>query len=282
MISDELLSHLRNYGIQILMVGDHGQLPPVGGAGSLMQHPDIRLEKIHRQAEHNPIIKLSAEIRRTGRFDRKLADGKHVSFVPMSGLNRLLTQRYRNLRGNALFDVITLCYTNQRRATVNQLCRSLIGFSGPPKIGEQVICLRNDRSVNVYNGMRGIVTRENGRHPSWPWQIRVEVDFVEDDIKTNVTMCAQQFGRARTFDDFSELEKAILETAHKEVQISSWQAVGGLYDFSYGATVHKFQGSGVKDVLLVVDRPGPVDEETWRRWKYTAVTRAIESITIVE
>ena len=183
MVSDEMLSDLRGYGIQILLVGDHGQLPPVNGMGSLMQHPDVRLEKIHRQAETNPIIRLSAEVRRTGRLDRKLADGKHIAFAPISHLRNLLGKRYRGVAGDDLFKLTTLVYTNRRRAGVNQLARLTLGKRGAPLVGEQVVCLRNDRMRGVYNGMRGIITRDQGRHKSWPWQIQAEVDFAEDGIK---------------------------------------------------------------------------------------------------
>ena len=282
MVSDDMLSDLRNYGIQILLVGDHGQLPPVNGMGSLMQHPDVRLEKIHRQAENNPIIKLSAQIRKTGRFDRKLADGQHIFFRPVPHLQNVLGKRYRGVAGDDLFKLVTLVYTNRRRAGINLITRGILGKSGPPRVGEQVICLRNQRELSIYNGMRGIVTREQGRNRGWPWQIQVEVDFVEDRVKANVRMCAQQFGRERTFDDFADVEKALLQTAGKNFPINSWSEVGGLFDFAYAATVHKFQGSQVDDVLLIAERPGPVMEADWRRWLYTATTRAVDRITILE
>lgn len=282
MVSEQMLSDLRGYGIQILMVGDHAQLPPVGGLGSLMLKPHVRLETIHRQAEGNPIVQLSAEIRKTGRFNRALADGKHIFFAPMSHLTAIIGKRYRGVAGSDLFKLATLTYTNRRRSTVNALTRTVLRMSGAPKVGEQIVCLRNDKAKGIYNGMRGLITRDQGRHKSYPWQLQAEVDFVEDNIKTNVTMCAQQFNRDRTFDDFSDVEAAILETAHKEVNIGSWKEVGGLFDLAYAATTHKFQGSSVDDVLLIAERPGPVDDDTWKRWKYTSVTRAVHRLTIVE
>ena len=44
---------------RILYVGDHGPLPPVEGRFNVMQRPDFKLEKIHRQALDSPIIRLS-------------------------------------------------------------------------------------------------------------------------------------------------------------------------------------------------------------------------------
>lgn len=282
MVSDEMLDDLSSYGIQILAVGDHGQLPPVGGLGSLMQDPHIRLEKIHRQAENNPIIALSAEIRNTGRINRKFADGQHIFFDTIPHLRHLLGKRYRGLAGAELFKLATLCYTNRRRAGTNLLTRTVLGLNGPPKVGEQVMCLRNQRDKNIYNGMRGLITRDQGRHAVWPWQLQAEVDFVEDDVTANVTMIAQQFGHDRTFNDFEEIQKQLFQTSGKKINIDNWSQVGGLFDYGYAATVHKFQGSQVDDVLLVAERAGPCTDDQWRRWQYTAITRAVKRITILE
>ena len=51
MVDDAMLDDLRGYNVPILAVGDHGQLPPVSGTGSLMKNQNLRLEQIHRQAE---------------------------------------------------------------------------------------------------------------------------------------------------------------------------------------------------------------------------------------
>ena len=63
MVSDDLLRDLQFHGAPILAVGDHGQLPPVMASGDLMQKPMLRLEKIHRQAEGSPIIRLAHWVR---------------------------------------------------------------------------------------------------------------------------------------------------------------------------------------------------------------------------
>jgi exodeoxyribonuclease-5 len=55
MVDETIWFDLQSYGIPIVAVGDHGQLPPVRGNFNLMQDPQIKLEKIHRQNEGNPI-----------------------------------------------------------------------------------------------------------------------------------------------------------------------------------------------------------------------------------
>ena len=81
MVGDELLRDLQVHRTPILAVGDHGQLPPVMDRGSLMENPMLRLEKIHRVAEGNPIIRLSRSIREERRLDRSLEDGDAIKFA---------------------------------------------------------------------------------------------------------------------------------------------------------------------------------------------------------
>src|SRR5690606_1366903 len=54
-----------------------------------------------------------------------------------------------------------------------------------------------------------------------------------------------------------------------------------LFDFGYDLTVHKAQGSKSKRVILFQERVKRIDDLMWRRWLYTAVTRAEEELFIV-
>jgi exodeoxyribonuclease-5 len=54
-----------------------------------------------------------------------------------------------------------------------------------------------------------------------------------------------------------------------------------LWDFGYALTVHKAQGSQARAALVFEERFARSDEADWRRWLYTAVTRAQLELTIV-
>ena len=56
---------------------------------------------------------------------------------------------------------------------------------------------------------------------------------------------------------------------------------GDLFDFGYALTVHKAQGSQARRVILFEERFSKMDDEQWRRWLYTAVTRAEEELYII-
>ena len=55
---------------------------------------------------------------------------------------------------------------------------------------------------------------------------------------------------------------------------------GDLFDFGYALTVHKAQGSQAKRVILFEERFKQMNDEEWKRWLYTAVTRAEEELYI--
>ena len=53
-----------------------------------------------------------------------------------------------------------------------------------------------------------------------------------------------------------------------------------LFDFGYALTVHKSQGSQAKKVILFEERNKHQSDDDFRRWLYTAVTRAEEKLII--
>ena len=56
--------------------------------------------------------------------------------------------------------------------------------------------------------------------------------------------------------------------------------LGDLFDFGYALTVHKAQGSQAKKVILFEERFKKMTDDEWKRWLYTAVTRAEEELYI--
>lgn len=282
MIPEELFDDLASFHIPILAVGDHGQLPPVSGQGSLMLFPHVKLEKIHRQAEGNPIIQLSKKVRETGRIDLRMMDGVHVRHVSQAQLTPLLTEIYEK-REN-LFDVAVLTYTNAARRSINDRVRMIRGqYAKNPKLpvqGDQVICLRNERKLDIplFNGMRGLVMKDPVIGPKAPngHLVCARVDFPEEESWYNARMNRLQFLRPKTITSWKEMQDIGLYT------VQSWEAMGQLFDFGYALTTHKSQGSSFDEVVVVCgDRPAKVTDEDWGKWCYTAVTRSSDRLIVV-
>ena len=127
MIGDSLLADIQAHHVPLLAVGDHGQLPPVMDRGSLMENPMLRLEKIHRVAEGNPIIRLSRSIREERRLDRSLEDGDAIKFARRDSAGFALNEAYA-AHDNPL-DVGVVCWTNKNRVMLNGLARKAQGYA---------------------------------------------------------------------------------------------------------------------------------------------------------
>jgi exodeoxyribonuclease V len=273
MVSDDLLESLLRHGVPLLAVGDHGQLPPVRGAGSLMRYPDVRLEKIHRQAKGNPIIRLSEQIRHTGDIADELEDGKHFVIEPMRRLGDWIKKRYtpKKLGTQEIMDTVLISWTNRLRCSLNRDVRDALNKTDEiPGLGEIVVCLKNNPPV--YNGMRGILTTE-GRETGSSRTPKIAADlwFAEDDIRMpGVAMSALQFFEEKTIDYEHVKEMGV-----------SFTSLGSLYDFGYALTCHKMQGSQAEDVGVVLE-PGlmKMGLEDRRKWIYTAVTRSANKLTV--
>src|SRR5712671_2732892 len=64
MVDADLARDLMSFGAPLLVLGDPAQLPPVQGGGFFTEaKPDAMLTEVHRQAQNDPIVRLSMDIR---------------------------------------------------------------------------------------------------------------------------------------------------------------------------------------------------------------------------
>jgi len=269
MVSGKMLDDLKVYGKPILAVGDHGQLPPVMDSGDLMKSPDLRLEKIHRQAESSPIIQFSKVVRETGCLDRRLADGDKIRFRSRVEIENVLRDAYNDDAASAL-NVGILCWTNETRIRLNGYARRCLGFKGVPNEGEVVICLKN--APPLYNGMRGVLATAGELQD---YKVVASVGFSEEGLPpVFLEMFAGQFNRKATYKSIDELRE-------RGVVVDSMKSAGSLFDFGYALTCHKSQGSQFNHAVVYVDRREEPNSDDWRRWAYTAITRSSDRLTVL-
>jgi intein/homing endonuclease len=230
MVSDDILADIRIHGAPLLAVGDHGQLPPVAATGSLMKNPDLRLERIHRQAEGNPIIALAHHVREGGPLWAFEPPGGSTAIEVRSRGEVSVAMRYAYRDHPNPLDVGVLCWTNRMRCKLNGLAREVLGLRGPPKDGDVVIALKN--KPPVFNGMRGVLHGDS-IGGAVPWMIHADVEFPDEGIPTSsYDLCAAQFFREKVFDSVEEMQA-------RGMQVYSMTAAGDFYDMGYALTVHK-------------------------------------------
>lgn len=269
MIDQRMYTDLLGYGIPILAVGDHGQLPPVKGKANLMLNPDLKLEKIHRQAESNPIIRLSAYIREHQDLPDSFSSyGKDV----IREVDK--TKFVKEFQSCNLDSTGILSYKNETRVRMNDIIRRHKwgeNHKGTLFPDDLVICLKNTRfgEEYIFNGMRGKVLEMTDHGDRFSGI----VNFEEDGIEVESTFFKSQFGRKTTYADLYELN------IEQETNFEDFKQVGLLFDYGFTLTCHKAQGSQFDHVIVAYEKVG--GRENFGRWLYTAVTRAAETLVIL-
>jgi len=261
MVDFEIWNDLLSYGIPIVAVGDHGQLPPIRGNFNLMEKPHLKLEEIHRQARENPIINLSILARNEGKIPFGVF-GKNIQKI--SGKDIESQEMVAELLQNYKNSTLILCGYNKTRVKLNNFIRGSLNFESPfPQANDRVICLRNNHIKKIFNGMIGTVQTIETKDENW-YKVRISMDGEDKNYKGYVF--SQQFNQIQGIN-FTQDRKLAKQ--------------GDLFDFGYALTVHKAQGSQAKRVVLFEERFAKMDDEQWRRWLYTGITRAEEELFII-
>lgn len=249
MVDKEIGEDLLSFGKPILVLGDPAQLPPVGGAGFFTDaKPDVMLTEIHRQARDNPIVYLATAVRE----GKRLMPGQYGdSLVTKSIMTKDLIDHDQVIVGR-----------NATRDEVNRKVRKILKRTDElPMPEDKLICLRNDREKCIYNGeMFTVLNRwENKRNLQYP---TYKIEDFEDEQRTVVAKVHNS-----CFDGSTKPEWKLLRGTQE-------------FDFGYGITCHKSQGSQWDSVLVF--------DESWcfrddaQRWLYTAITRAQTRLTIYQ
>jgi exodeoxyribonuclease-5 len=248
MVDQQMAADIESYGVPVLVLGDPAQLPPVRGEGYYTSTtPDVLLDTIHRQALESPVLELATRVR--------LSQGRKL------GIRR---DEVGTASITAMMDADqVLCWRNATRWKAITAMRARRGAAmGEVMPGDRIICLTNNRDIGVLNGMQ----------------------FDVDDVDT--------------FDGFLQLK--VRETGAKysrwlhvyadgfngptgEAQLKqrrAWRGQLAAATYADAITVHKSQGSEWEHVYVIDETPAMEDRELARRWLYTAVSRASESVTL--
>lgn len=265
MVTTEIWQDLLKMQIPVLAVGDHGQLPPIGESLNLMATPDLVLTEIHRQAESSPIIHLATLAREQGR----IPVGEYGPGVRKLNMQDSDAQLYLDeLAQKHQNDMLFLVGQNRSRQGLNATIRAAKAReSASPESGDMVICLRNNWKKGIFNGQIGKISSITAvSHPESDKLIsyKAKITTLDDEPLYKGKISAEQFGAPTVLDWSSKLRTA----------------QGELFDFGYALTVHKAQGSQAKRVVVIEERNQHMSDDDWKRWLYTAVTRAEEELTI--
>ena len=251
MVDEQMGRDLLHFKCPVLALGDPGQLPPVHGRQFFTSKPDVMLDEIHRQAADNPIIRMSRDVRE----GRRLVPGSY-------GQSRVVRQADvsdAELGPMVLGADQLLVGMNVTRRQFNVYARQLLGRRDPlPVSGDKIVCRRNVSNMNLLNGQMWTVDKAGKKGKI----LQLEAHG-EDGEKVRCMAHRQRFeGRDAALD---ELDPSVRRLACE-------------FDYGYALTVHTSQGSQWGKVLLLDEWRGANRKE----WLYTGITRAAESVTVVQ
>ena len=250
MVDAELARDLMSFGVPLLVLGDPAQLPPIQGGGFFTDaEPDAMLTEVHRQAQDDPIVRLSMDIR----AGNGIAEGQY-------GATQVV--RRDELDPKRVIDADqVLVGRNATRRAYNARLRQRRGFAEAlPMAGDKLVCLRNNRRKGLFNGGLWMVKeRPRTRRQILRMHLRPDEELGERTVKVSV--------RPECFTGGIEELEWPQRKKYDE------------FDFGYVLTVHKAQGSQWDDVVLFDESRAFPDNRD--RWLYTGVTRAAKRLTVV-
>ena len=177
MVDAELGRDLMSFGVPVLVLGDPAQLPPIQGGGFFTDaEPDAMLTEVHRQAQDNPIVRLSMEIRagnapEPGKYGetqvvrRDALDPQRVIDADQVLVGRNATRRAYNAR------------MRERRGFADAL----------PMAGDKLVCLRNNRRKGLFNGgLWTVKERPKDAAADPAMHLRPDEDLGERTVKVSV------------------------------------------------------------------------------------------------
>lgn len=249
---------------RVVLVGDPHQLPPVGPGlllHELAHGTDIPLVELAEVRRYGGEIAVAAASIRAGEWP-ELTNDAHASiaFLPCAAgeINTTVLRLYDEDRSASQI----LCATRNSLAggvkPINVQCQQGFNTEGEElllwnvefeqpqgtglRVGDPVICLKNDWEVDLQNGSLGLI-------------LSVKSQRRGDDPERCLGQVRWDDGQVRdlTPDLLPHLELA------------------------YAITIHKSQGSGFKRVIIPVTHNKLLD----RSLLYTAVTRAEQQVILV-
>jgi exodeoxyribonuclease-5 len=256
MVDAELGRDLLSFGIPVLVLGDPAQLPPIQGAGFFTEaEPDAMLTEVHRQAQDDPIVRLSMMVREGIRLEPGRYGDSEVVLRSDFDPDRVIEA-----------DQLLVGRNNTRRAYNTRLRERLGREEGLPVAGDKLVCLRNNRKKALFNG--GL------------WTVKERAAGKSGSV---ITM--------RITPD-ADLSGSALGVKGVKVSVRRECFLGGIedfdwpqrkkydeFDYGYVLTVHKAQGSQWDDVVLFDESFAFPDSRA--RWLYTGITRAAKKLTVV-
>lgn len=294
MLTNKHITDIREFGVPLLLIGDPGQLPPVGpeGTNDWMLHPDSTLTQNHRQAgDGRSVIEAARDVREHGRLTRQDYGDKNVRILGRAAnqdvYERLIQQPGRAGTFRPDHTRAIIVHDNTLRAGLNRAYHG----SGGPRDGDYVVCLQNRRTVRVWPVKGGweprfVQSSETGEQEAVRTFVYnsmtgyvVDVLAVRGDI-TDLVIRLPEHANGTAEEPVHILVPAATHQFGHPARLTPNKRPkkAQLWDYAYAITAHKAQGSEYREIIVMDTHPS----HAYSRWMYTALTRASGEATVID
>lgn len=288
----DLSSFCRRMGLNLVLVGDGFQLPPVEKDPKkqgfccldkdLSHDYRVELTEIIRQALDNPVIRVSLAVR-TQKF-------------PDSALAELPMVRVKDLEAEAeatwAAGGIIICHRNETRHRLNAAVRKRLNHPVTQVMaGEPLMVIQNNRQLDLYNGEVVNIRTKPEVLNSGPLVVRdrysnssAYVDFLTLNLQGEYRKVL--VADREVFGTLGSVGGSALRWASSRLLDTQWEKdnherpVFLQTNLGYCITCHRAQGSEWNSVVVCLEPSVRLYEEDGRRWLYTALSRTKNQIKI--
>lgn len=311
---DDLVSYVYNgNNNKLILIGDDGQLPPVGFDNSPALDVDYmssrysfdiiseKMNEVVRQSLNSGILYNATRI-------REYVFGEDIS-ISLKGFRDIV-----NVNGEDLLEAIedsynvygeeetvVICRSNNRAVRFNQGIRSRILYKEEDvSKGDRIMIVKNNyfwvdkKDDFIANGEMGVVDRVGGRENLYGFEfinLSIKLDSnddvvdacaISDTLLSNSPALSQEQTRELFFrveDSYKDIKSK--PKRYKKVKEDRYFNALQL-KYSYAITCHKAQGGQWDSVFVDVGfiNKESVDE-AFARWLYTAITRAKKKLHFI-
>lgn len=303
---------------RLILMGDEGQLPPVGSDYSpalqreFMQFhfPELtfffaNLTNVVRQAEDSGILQNATYVRNLDEFTWPVLDAEsYPDVIRITGaeLQDELESCYSNYGSD---ETIMICRSNKRANLFNQQIRGrILWMEEEINGGDYMMVVKNNYFWVDEKSPAGFLA--NGEIMQIKRILKKEfiygchfvrasvalVDYPEMDqfeVMINMESISNEgpnLSRAKMKELFFEIEKDYLHEKNKrkryELILNDQYFAALQVKFAYAVTCHKSQGGQWQ--VVFIDHgylPEGADNHEFHRWLYTAITRATDKVYLV-
>lgn len=262
LVPKQMRQVIESFGRKILVAGDDGQLPPVGGEPAYFTGYNVRrLTQLMRQSEGNPIIYIAQRARKGLPIHCGMYGNSVLVIEDKDICNELIN-----------LPQAIVCGTNATRDTMNNYIRRNIRgiYSDLPVYGERVICRDNNWSIErdniaLANGLVGTVVNV-------PDVAGFDGDTFKIDFVPDLSNCV--------FDNLDvnyKYYKALYQD-RKGMKFDKWSK-GEKFEFAYALTSYLCQGNEYHTVMYIEEF---LRQNVQNQLNYSSVTRAKQNLIYVK